>query len=212
MHQTELSTAVVAEKIVAPKNVVIIGAATGGPAALANIIPKLPGSFPASILVLQQMRPGFTKLLASHLNTTSTALVEEAEDHQTLRPSQTLMAPGGYGMTIVRTEIPDRPFVVTLEDQSDSVAKSRARIDTVMKSAAEIFGSRTIGVILTGAGADGRDGLKAIRDAGGTTIAQDQDSCLLFDMPRAAIDARVVDEVVPLWNIADRLLELLGDD
>jgi len=162
-------------------------------------------------VIVQQMRPGFTRLLASHLSSPSGAIVEEAQDHQPLRPNQILLTPGNRGLTVSRTTIPDHLYVVTLEDESDSMAKARARIDIAMTSAAEIFSSKTIGVLLTGAGSDGREGMKAIRDHGGTTIVQDQDSSILFDMPKSAIDANVVDEVLPLWSIADRLVELVGD-
>jgi len=211
MQQTDEASAVAAHRVVAPRSVIVIGAGSGGPAALANVIPKLPSSFSAAAVVLQQMRPGFIRLLASYLSNMSGIQIEEAQQRQALKPSQALIAPGCHGLTISRTEAADKPFMIRLEDQTDSVAKTRSRIDAAMKSAAELFGPQAIGVLLTGAGSDGRDGMKAIRDAGGVTIAQDQDSSLLFDMPRAAIEAGVVDEVLPLWSISDRLMELMGE-
>ncbi|MDO8588755.1 MAG: CheB methylesterase domain-containing protein [Armatimonadota bacterium] len=212
MQRSQEATEDISQRILAPKTVVVIGAATGGPAALAGIVPKLPRSFPAAIIIVQQMRPGFTRLLANYLSSPSGAIVEEAQNHQAIRPNQILMAPGNQGLIVTRTSMPDNPYAITLEDQSDSMAKARARIDAAMQSASEVFSSRTIGVLLTGMGSDGRDGMKAIRDQGGTTIAQDQDSSILFDMPKSAIDSGVVDEILPLWTIADRLVELVGDN
>ncbi|MDO8684322.1 MAG: CheB methylesterase domain-containing protein [Armatimonadota bacterium] len=212
MQQIEDAAAETGQKILAPRSIVVIGAATGGVAALTNITSKMPNSFPASIIIVQQMRPGFTRLLATYLSKSCGALVEEAENHQLLKPNQVLMTPGCHGITIAHGPGQERPFIVSIENQTDSAAKSRTRIDIAMQSAAEMFGSRTIGILLTGVGTDGRDGMKAIREKGGTTIVQDQDSSILFDMPKAAIDAGVVDEILPLWNIADRLIELMGDD
>lgn len=212
MQRTEEASTSVAERLVIPKSLVVIGAGTGGPTALANIIPKLPSVFPATILIVQQMRPGFTRLLAEHLNESDGAAVEEAVNHGALLASHVLMIPGCHTVTVTHNSSPDRPYLLNLEDQRDSLQKMRSRIDTAMKSAADIFTSRTIGVLLTGAGTDGLDGMKAIRDRGGTTIAQDQDSCVLYDMPKSAIDAGVVDDALPVWSIADRLIELIGDN
>lgn len=211
MQQTEEALKTSEQKALTPRAVIVIGAASGGPAALTNIIPKLPNSFPASVVIVQHMRPGFTRLLASHLSVPSGLPVEEAEQRQPLRQRQALIAPGCHGLTIIGNTLSQHPYVVNLDDQTDSVAKARTRVDVAMTSAAEVVGPRTIGVLLTGAGSDGREGMKAIKEAGGTTLAQDQDSCLLFDMPRSAIEANAVDEVLPLWSIADRLTELMGE-
>jgi two-component system, chemotaxis family, protein-glutamate methylesterase/glutaminase len=210
VQQIEEASAISHDKSLAASSVVIIGSATGGLAALAVILPKLPLSLAASVIIVHQMRPGFTKLLADHLSRSSDLPVEEAEHHQSLRQGLALITPGGYGLTVAKNPLPEIPPFVNLEDVSDSVAKSRIRVDTAMKSAAELFGAKAIGVLLSGAGSDGRDGMKAIRDHGGITIAQDQESSVLYDMPGAAINASVVDEVLPLWNIADRLIELTG--
>lgn len=212
MQQTENAAAVAEKKSLAPRDVVVIGAASGGAAALANIIPKLPSSFSASVIVVQEMRPGFTRLLASDLSTASAMTVEEAEHRQSLRRNIVLIAPGMRGVTLARGPLAEFPFMTVLEDLTESVAKTRSRIDIAMKSAVEMFGPRTVGVLLTGAGTDGLEGMKAIRACGGKTIAQDQESSLLYDMPRAAIDAGVVDEVLPLWSIADRLAQFIGDE
>jgi len=209
MQQTEKAAAVTDAKALAPDIVVVIGAGTGGPLALAAILPKLPKSFPASIIVIQQMRPGFTRLLAQELARSGGLPIAEAEDHGELLRGRGLMAPGGHGLTFTQTKAPEHQFTVNLEDHGDSGAKSRTRIDNAMKCAAEIFGVKAVGVLLTGAGFDGREGMKAIRAAGGKTLAQNMETSVLYDMPGAAVDAGAVDEILPLWAIADRLAEIV---
>lgn len=158
------------------------------------------------------MRPGFTRLVARQLNGLSELLVEEAANGQPLKNGCALFAPGDCSIAVERTEdYVDAPFTVTTEDVSSSIERMRKRVDSSMTSAAELFGSRTIGVLLTGIGDDGRDGMKAIREFGGRTIAQDEATSVVHDMPRTAINAGVVDEVLPLWSIADRIIEVVGE-
>ncbi|MBI2842553.1 MAG: chemotaxis protein CheB [Armatimonadetes bacterium] len=212
MQLVKTITAGTEGKIIAPRAVVIIGASTGGPTALAQILPKFPKCFQAAVIVVQQMRPGFTKLLAGQLDYLSELPVGEAERNQPLQAGVALFAPGDYSIVVQRScGAPDQQFILELQDAGDSVEKMRKRIDCAMTTAAEVFGSRTIGVLLSGVGEDGRDGMKAIHDHGGKTIAQDESSSIVFDMPRAAIDAGTVDEVLPLWNIADRINEIVGE-
>jgi two-component system chemotaxis response regulator CheB len=199
-------------KVSAPRALVVIGATTGGPAALAQVLPKFPRDFPASIVVVQLMRPGFMKLLARQLNGLSELPVEEAEHHQPLIPGAAFLAPGDHSLTLDRSgNEKDNPFFIRTEIVSDSVERMRRRVNDAMVSAASIFGPRTVGVLLTGVGDDGREGMKEIRNCGGKTIAQDESSSIVFDMPRAAIAAGVVDEVLPIWSISDRIIEIVGD-
>ena len=199
-------------KIHTPRAVVVIGASTGGPTALVQIITKFPRNFPASIIVVQQMRSGFTKLLARQLNGMSELQVEEAQHLQLLSTGLTLLTPGDCCLTIERdSSTQEMLFVPYIEDVSSSIEKLRKRIDSTMISAAEHFGSHAIGVLLTGVGDDGGEGMKKIRECGGKTLAQDESSCIVFDMPRAAIEANVVDEVLPLWSISDRIVEIVGE-
>ncbi|MEN6373041.1 MAG: CheB methylesterase domain-containing protein [Armatimonadota bacterium] len=208
----EESSPEIASRVQVPKAVVVIGASTGGPSALAKIFPKFPKDFPVSIVVVQYMRPGFTKLLARQLDGISEVFVDEAETYLPLKPAAAFLAPGHCSVRVERIEDPEcPPFTLTAEDVSSSVEKLRRRVDDAMISAAETFGAHTIGVLLTGVGDDGRDGMKAIREFGGKTLAQDESSSIVFDMPRSAINAGVVDEVVPLWNIAERVIEIVGD-
>jgi len=209
---TESAPAETGSKIHAPRAVVVIGASTGGPSALAQILPKFPRNFQASIVVIQQMRPGFTKLLARQLSSLSELPVEEAIDLEPVRPGTAVVAPGDCSLTfLLPPTAPEEPFMLKTENVIASIEQMRKRIDRAMISAAEQFGSRAVGVLLTGVGDDGREGMKAIREHAGRTLAQDESSSIIFDMPRAAIDAGVVDEVLPLWSISDRIIEIVGE-
>jgi len=199
-------------KLHAPRALVVIGASTGGPTALAQILPKFPRNFGASIVVVQEMRPGFTKLLARQLNGLSELVVDEAEQRQPLRAGMALLTPGHCCLSFERAQdSAEHMFVMKVEDVGESADRLRKRIDHAMISAAEQFGARAIGVLLTGVGDDGRAGMAQIRECGGKTLAQDESSSIVFDMPRAAIDAGVVDEVLPLWSISDRIIEIVGE-
>jgi two-component system chemotaxis response regulator CheB len=199
-------------KIYAPRAVVVIGASTGGPASLAQILPKFPKNFQASIIVIQQMRPGFTKALAGHLNGISKLRIEEAQHYQPISVGAAHIAPGNCTVTFEKSsDSQGQRFLMRVQDTADSMERMKKRINDAMISAAEQFGSRTIGVLLTGIGDDGRDGMKEIRNRGGKTLAQDEVTSTVFEMPRTAIDAGVIDEVLPLWNISDRVIEIVGD-
>jgi len=209
MESVREEAAPVTAPIDTPQAVVVIGAGAGGVAALSEILPRVPANFPACILVVQQMRPGFTKILARELNDISEIDVEEASDGDPLRSSTALIVPGGKTLKVVR--IDGLGTCVRTEDIS-SGEQNRMRADITMASVAQVFGARALGVILTGIGDDGRNGLKAIRDRGGKTLAQDEASSIVYDAPKAAIEFGVIDEVVPLWNIPDRLIDLIGEE
>lgn len=200
------------DRLIAPRAVVVIGTSTGGPAALEQILPKFPKDFPASVIVIQHMRPGFVSLVANHINDRSEISVERSGCRSQLGQGSALFVPGECRAIVEKSQTSRGDYyALRPEDVGSSVEGLRRRIDDTMISVAEQFGSRTIGVLLTGVGDDGCDGLKAIRNQGGKTIVQDEASCILYDMPRNAIDAGVVDEVLPLWNIPDRIVELVGD-
>jgi two-component system chemotaxis response regulator CheB len=177
---------------------VIIGISTGGPAALTRVIPAfLPGTRFAT-LVVQHMPAQFTAALAERLDSISAVDVYEAQGGEYLVPGTVLIAPGD------RHVIFDEKGRVVLSS-GPPVNGCRPSADVTMKSAAEVYGRRTIGVIMTGMGKDGAAGMAAIKAAEGRTVAQDRESSVIFGMPRAAIEAGVVDYVVPLDEIANRL-------
>jgi len=195
----------------APAWAVVFGANTGGPQALAQVLPQFQASFPASIIVAQQMRPGFTRVLVDHLQQLCKLPVLEPEDGQALLASRIVIAPTGTKLTIANVGDSIVPaYSVMLEDIGDNLELSRARVDATMTSAAQVFGPSSIGVLLTGLGADGREGMRAIRNAGGVTMAQDQDTSAVHSLPASAIDAGVVHEILPLWSVADRIIALVG--
>lgn len=187
-----------------PSSVLVIAAGTGGPQALMEILPRFPSTYSGAIIVMQQMRIGFTKVLASHLNDVCRLRVHEPIDGQDLRAAEVLMVPSGCRLTIPESD----PLIIRVENVQDDPDALNARTDSTMTSIATVFGRQSAGVLLTGLGEDGRNGMRAISDAGGTTIAQDEESSIIFDLPSSAINARVAHHVLPLWNIADQIVSI----
>ncbi len=191
-----------------PSSVVVLGAGAGGPQALSQILPRLPVAFPGAVVVIQQMRPGFTKVLANHLNEVCSLPVYEPVDGQQLHASEILLVPGG-GRFSITTHNGSLAPLVTLDDIYDDPESLRTRTNQAMESVAAIYGRNAIGVLITGMGDDGRDGMRAIADAGGTTIAQDEESSVVFDLPSSAIDGGAAHQVLPLWSIADGIVAMV---
>lgn len=178
--------------------VVIIGISTGGPAALSRVIPSFPANTRFATLVVQHMPAQFTTALAERLDGLSAVSVKEAETGDRPLPASVLIAPGNRHL-----EFDERGRVVLTDGRP--VNGCRPSADVTMKSAAQVYGRRTHGVIMTGMGRDGTAGLTAIKRVGGRTLAQDPDTCVIQGMPRSAIDAGAVDHVVPLDEIARRI-------
>ncbi len=194
----------------APKWVVVIGANTGGPQALAKVLPQLPADFPATVFVVQQMRRGFSRVLTSILGQDCALPVVEPVDGQALSSSRILVAPSGSPLTLncIDTSA-GKGYNILVEETCDSREQGAPRTDTTMSGIASVYGSKTIGILLTGLGTDGREGMRAIAGAGGITIAQDEPSSVVHDLAASAIDAGVVQEVLPLWSIADRIITIV---
>ena len=210
MQFGETTPSVVSQTSRGPRSLVVIAAGTGGPQALAQILPRFPSSFPSTIIVVQHMRRGFTRVLADELNHTCNLPIHEPADGDALQSSRILVIPAGGQLTISSAgDSPDSGHMVVIESLSHSPEALLSRADVAMASAAQAFGKQTVGVLLTGVGYDGRDGMHAIRDAGGFTIAQDEPTSVVFDLPSSAINAGIVHEVLPLWKIADRVTELV---
>ncbi len=178
--------------------VVVIGVSTGGPTALTRVIPALPADIGIAVIIVQHMPAQFTTTLAERLNGLSSIDVREAQDGDKPRRGLALVAPGDRHL-----EFGDKG-ILKLTDGPE-VNGCRPSADVTMKSAAKIFGRRAIGVIMTGMGKDGAEGMAAVRAAGGKTFAQDRASSAIWGMPRVAIEAGVVDEVLALDDIAGKL-------
>jgi two-component system chemotaxis response regulator CheB len=183
--------------------VLAIGASTGGTQALEAVLTKFPANAPGTVIV-QHMPEKFTKSFAERLNQLCAPEVKEAEDGDRVTPGRVLIAPGNFHMLLARS---GAVYYVQIRD-GPPVCRQRPAVDVLFKTAARWAGGNAIGVILTGMGNDGTAGLKEMKAAGAATLAQDEASCVVFGMPRAAWEAGVVDRLVPLDQIAREMLNL----
>ena len=193
--------AVVGRPAMAGKKVVIIGVSTGGPVALSRVLPQIPRRTNLALVVVQHMPATFTAALAERLDGLCTIKVAEAKAGDRPKEGTALVAPGGQHL-----EFDERGLV--LLTQGPPINGCRPSVDVTMASAAGVFGRQAVGVLMTGMGRDGAEGMAAIKAAGGKTLAQDRRTSLIFGMPKAAIDRGVVDAVVGLDDIAKTLQEL----
>ncbi len=189
------------ESAVLKFDAIVLGISTGGPQALLNIIPQLPERFPLGIGIVQHMPPHFTKTLAERLNSLSKVQVKEAEHGEVFESGKILIAPGGKQMAFSNTG--SRVTVDISDGPADSVYRPSANI--MMTSAATVFPGPLLGIIMTGMGKDGVEGLKHIKSKGGYVIGQNEESCVVYGMPRAAHEEGLVDSLQSLDNIVTTL-------
>ena len=186
-------------------NVVVIASSTGGPRALTALLPQLPRTLAAAVLVVQHMPPGFTKSFAQRLDGISPLRIDEAEDGEPVVHGRVYVAPGGLHMSIRETAGGPR---VALES-TPPMWGVRPAADVLFHSAAAVFGASAVAVVLTGMGRDGADGTRAVIAAGGQAIAQDRETSAIFSMPHAAIGTSRAVRVLPLTAIASAIGDLV---
>jgi len=182
-------------------DVVTIGVSTGGPNALAALLPRLPADFPVPILIVQHMPPMFTRLLAERLDTTCALSVREAAEPSRIEPGQVWLAPGDYHLVVARrgTE------VWTDLEQGAPENSCRPAVDVLFRSVAMTYGAGTLAVVLTGMGQDGLRGVEAVLAAGGRALAQDEETSVVWGMPGYVARAGLADRVLPLDVVANEL-------
>jgi two-component system, chemotaxis family, protein-glutamate methylesterase/glutaminase len=189
-----------------PTKVVAIGVSTGGPQALEYLLSQLPADFPGAVVIVQHMPDGFTDMFARRLDEQSPLRVKEAQSGDTLQPGRVLICPGSRHMKVKRLPMGD---VVVLSDEP-RVNGHRPSADVLFRSVAEEFRGSAIGVLMTGMGDDGAEGLGAIKKEGGITLAQSEESCVVYGMPKAAIERGYAIRVVGLDVMSATLQSLCG--
>jgi len=184
-----------------PSKIIAIGSSTGGPNTLQYLLSQLPSDFSAAMVVVQHMPEGFTEMFAKRLDESCSLDVKEAQSGDLLIAGRVLIAPGSKHMRVRRMPLGD---IVVLSDDPP-LNGHRPSVDLLFRSVAQEFGSNAIAILMTGMGDDGAEGVGAVRAAGGLTIAQSEESCVVFGMPKAAIDKGFVSRVVPLETMANTL-------
>ena len=193
---------------VAPNRIIAIGVSTGGPNALQYVLSRIPAEFSGSIILVQHMPEGFTEMFARRLDECCALEVQEARSGDLLLAGRVLVCPGNRHITVRRMPRGD----VTVLSDSAPVNGHRPSVDVLFHSVAQEFGPTAVGVLMTGMGEDGSEGLGAIRAAGGATIAQSEDTCVVPGMPRAAILKGYAGRIVPLEAIGQHLVAHFGGD
>jgi two-component system chemotaxis response regulator CheB len=187
-------------------DVVVLGISTGGPQALKYLIPQLPADFPVPIVMVMHMPVGYTEMYAQKLDEISPLRIGEAREGDILKAGEVLLAPAGRHLTLRRQ--PSGEVAAHL-DARPFDAPHRPSIDVLFRSAAETFGSRTLGVVMTGMGSDGKQGAAWIKSQGGLVFTEDEQSCVVYGMPLSVVEAGLSDKSVPLENMAMSILEVV---
>lgn len=185
---------------------IAIGCSTGGPQALFEIIPTIPADCPAGIVIVQHMPKSFTKPFAERLNSLCALDIREAVEGDEVKPGRVLVAPGGSQFRIVKKSITSSVVKLSPNLENHPHAPSA---DIMLQSVAALYGERSIGVILTGMGHDGMEGMKAIKAAKGRTVVQDEASSVVYGMPKAVVEAGCADKVVSLSKVIGEIMNMV---
>ena len=182
--------------------VVVVGASTGGPNMLAEVIAALPADFPVPMVITQHMPAGFTKLFADRLDTLSPLRIREAVAGEHLRAGQVWVAPGDYHLALTR----EGPVVKLLTHRGPLENSCRPAVDVLFRSAAQAYGAGVLAVVMTGMGQDGLKGCQAVSQAGGRILVQDPDTCIVGSMPQAVLQAGLAHQVVHVKNLGPEIV------
>jgi two-component system chemotaxis response regulator CheB len=185
-------------------DLVAIGISTGGPQALSYLIPQLPADLPVPVAIVLHMPVGYTKLYADRLNRICQLTVVEAQEGEELKPGMVMLAPAGRHLTFVRKPVTN--VVVTHLDTRPFDTLHRPSVDVMFESAAEVYGDRVLGIVMTGMGNDGKQGAAWIKSQGGAIFTEAESSCVVYGMPRSVVEAGLSDRVVTLDNMAHQIL------
>lgn len=188
------------------KYIIAIGTSTGGPRALQQVIPYLPANLPGAVLIVQHMPPGFTKSLALRLDGLSQINVKEAENGDVLRPGWAYLAPGDYHISVNKAS---GEYSISI-NQDMPMTGHRPSVNYMMNSVAVCGHKNLIAVMMTGMGSDGSIGISKIKTVGGKTIAQNEETCVVYGMPKAAVATGAIDKILPLNEIAKEITKLTG--
>jgi two-component system chemotaxis response regulator CheB len=186
------------------EKIIFVGASTGGTEATKEVLMSLPPDFPA-VMITQHMPPGFTRSYAARLDGLCRIRVAEARDGERVLPGHAYIAPGGLHLSVERS---GANYIARVQD-GEPVNRHKPSVEVLFKSAARIVGQNALGIMLTGMGADGAKAMKEMRDAGSYNLVQDEASCVVFGMPREAINAGAAHEVLPLGQIGTKLIDRL---
>lgn len=186
-----------------PYDIVVLGVSTGGPQALKIIIPQLPAEFPVPVAMVLHMPVGYTEMYAQKLNEMSALRVVEAGEGQPVEPGTVFLAPAGRHLSVRREEGKVRTHL----DVRPLDTPHRPSVDALFQSAAEVYGDRVLGVVMTGMGSDGREGAAWIKARGGGILTEAEESCIVYGMPRAVVEAGLSDAAIPLERIAQAIME-----
>jgi two-component system chemotaxis response regulator CheB len=195
----------ISSKAVGKLEAIVMGASTGGPKALYEVVTKLPEKIGVPVFIVQHMPVGFTKAFAERLDKFSKIKVVEATQGQKIENDVVYIAPGGHHMEINN----NRTILLT---QDPPIWGVRPAVDKLFISAANIYNGKLLGVILTGMGKDGSKGVIEIKKHGGYNISEDESTCTIYGMPKAAFETNMVDEVVPLYNVTERIVNVVIGD
>jgi len=200
----KVSAPPIRRRAAAPAAIVVIGISTGGPQALKTLIPRLPAEFPVPVVIVLHMPVGYTELYARKLDEQSALGVVEAQDGQLVTAGTVYIAPAGRHLTLFRAT---DGRILTHLDVRPLDAAYRPSVDVLFSSAAEVYGDRVLGVVMTGMGSDGRAGAAWIKAKGGSVITEAEESCVVYGMPRSVAEAGLSDAQIDLDRLAGALLE-----